>query len=149
MKAILILLCLISFNTYAAQGNVKELYPPQNDGKISGVGIISGDDGKEYMFRTPGDNNGEVLKTGEEVTFDIVGEKQASSVTIFKSEFPSYLSDRVKIVKNGCETIVYLLDAEGNPTHKFLMEDGMSLKLSPKGGEPNKIKTETEVEKDI
>ncbi|PCJ24589.1 MAG: hypothetical protein COA97_09410 [Flavobacteriales bacterium] len=48
----------------AQDGDLKNLYPPGNNGTSRGVGMIDGDDGKNYVFQTPTDNNNHELALG-------------------------------------------------------------------------------------
>lgn len=51
-------------NLTMANGNIKNLFPPGNDGKQQGVGMIDGDDGNSFVFQTPRDNNNQALVVG-------------------------------------------------------------------------------------
>ena len=64
----------------AQQGTIKDLFPPGNNGQIQGVGIIDGDDGNHYVFKTPEDNNGASLTEGQLVTFDVTNGRHATNV---------------------------------------------------------------------
>ena len=66
----------------AQQGTIKDLHPPMNDGTRHGVGMITGDDGKMYVFQTPSDNNGQVLTKGNVVIFDVTNGRHVTNVVV-------------------------------------------------------------------
>lgn len=65
-----------------AQGGVlDELYPPGSTGVVNGVGMITGNDGKKYIFQTPGDNNNQPLTKGVAITFTVTNGRHIESVS--------------------------------------------------------------------
>ncbi|MEX2341181.1 MAG: hypothetical protein WD605_02570 [Candidatus Paceibacterota bacterium] len=64
----------------AATGELKNMFPPGNNGTVRGVGMIDGHDGNKYVFQTPRDNGGQELKEGDEVFFEPGNGRTAHSV---------------------------------------------------------------------
>lgn len=65
----------------AATGNLKNIFPPGNNGSTRGVGMIDGHDGNKYVFRTPGDNGGKELIIDATISFNVVNRRLIDSVT--------------------------------------------------------------------
>ncbi len=88
IAAMMMLSVLPAMAAPAQSGNIKDIHPPTNDGTRNGVGFIDGDDGKKYVFRTPSDNNGEVLTKGTAVTFDITNGRHVTNVHVITDPPP-------------------------------------------------------------
>jgi len=65
---------------FAAIGILNNLHPPGNNGTTRGVGVIVTEDGTQYKFQTPQDNNGAVLKVGRTISFDLNESGKISNV---------------------------------------------------------------------
>jgi hypothetical protein len=61
-------------------GNLDNLFPPGNNGTSHGVGMITGNDGKHYVFQTPSDNDGQVLTLGP-ISFVVTNGRHIDSVS--------------------------------------------------------------------
>lgn len=64
-----------------AKGDLKDVFPPGNNGTSNGVGIIVGEDGNQYVFQTPRDNNNQVLTVNSPIYFTLVNGKHVESVS--------------------------------------------------------------------
>ena len=73
----------------AQNGSITNIFPPDKKGQSHGVGMITGDDGKKYVFRTPSDNNGEVLTKGNVVTFVVTNGRHVTNVVVTLACTPS------------------------------------------------------------
>ena len=78
----------------AQSGNIKDMYPPGNDGLSHGVGIIEDANGDKFVFQTPQANNGEVLTEGNIVFFTLSENgKRVESVSLTNPDSPDLCPD--------------------------------------------------------
>ena len=132
-----VLICLMmsgpSFS--ALRGKGTNLFPPMNDGKINGVGMIDGDDGNNYVFKTPGDNNGETLTEGSIIYFDLDDKGNISSVSN-DSSLSTYQGESAKVEVGSSPdgtvgTFLIITDADGNNADPIVVEYGKQAIIKP------------------
>lgn len=83
LMALIFCFMLGSQSLFAATGDLKNMFPPGNNGTSKGVGVVVGEDGTRYVFQTPRDNNGEVLLEGQTVEFTLNKNRHITNLTAY------------------------------------------------------------------
>ncbi len=65
------------------KGIIRNIFPPSNNGQNRGAGMIDGDTGNNLVFQTPGDNNNQILKVGQDVTYEVDAQGQITNISAF------------------------------------------------------------------
>ena len=137
-------LCLmLSGQSFSADGIIKDMYPPTNDGTHNGAGMIEGDDGSSYVFQIPGDNNGELLNASDAIFYTLSDDGQhiASVSQINPDKSKTYRGESVRMsvdidATGNTVTYIVMTYADGGESKPIIIKPGQKVYVTeggPKG----------------